>query len=490
MKVVHQCCCGIDVHKKTVVVNEWDMESRTTRAVVAVVLCFAGAFAAHGIVGGEDMPASEYRFVVYVEAGGGSCTGALIAPTWVITAAHCVVPHGAHEIERGWPMEFEERAVVRVVAHPDYYYLGAGFRHDIALIEIARPFDQFDTVSIVAAETGMEAVGIGWGERALGVETPHAHGYTSPTWIGGDCRARFEFMHEAEIANDVTLCAGDSERGIRPGDSGGPLVVSLPGGGWGLIGVASIHGETPRGQHVTSVYAIADLALPWIEDVLSGAVHTELGTVPAPTPEPTPSPVPEEVPVVVDQVPFAQVAATLVEALDATLPGGTDPDWDVRLRAAELLIELRRIGEITENGSDQQQQTIVETRVMTQPEIDLLCDYVSSSDHRMIDEMVEAGADVNQSFGHAHTVVNCAATPRTLEYLVEEHGANPNGGVRDGGHWDTPLCKARTLEMAKAFVRLGAVVRGRGDSTQSLVECAAYYGDAEMVQWWRQQGEG
>ena len=109
------------------------------------------------------------------------------------------------------------------------------------------------------------------------------------------------------------------------------------------------------------------------------------------------------------------------------------------------------------------------------PGFDELCGHIQRGDLEEIDMIVEAGADLNARFGD-DTAVYCARDPRVLRHLVEEHGADPNGRVRDGEHLDTPLCKARTREIAQQFVRLGAVVRGRGDGSQSLLQCAGYYG--------------
>jgi hypothetical protein len=120
---------------------------------------------------------------------------------------------------------------------------------------------------------------------------------------------------------------------------------------------------------------------------------------------------------------------------------------------------------------------------LTRAVFDELCNYVRAGDQEQIDRLVQAGADLNKRFGYYETAVYCAQGPQTLAYLVEEHGADPNGSIRDGEHLDTPLCMARTLEMAREFVRLGAVVRARGDESQTLLHCATYYGNADLVEW-------
>ena len=239
------------------------------------------------IIGGREVAPGEWPFVVRVDASDKFCTASLVAPNWILTAAHCLVDHDVTDpsdisvfLGYDWDKgvcENTREEIGRVIIHPDYYYAGAGFRNDAALVEILRPAAA-DPVKILTpgdeawlAPSGTTATVIGWGRQIDGSYPRVLRTVDIPLMTPEDCRENSFWT--SEVVHERTLCAGVEGRGIWSGDSGGPLVVSLPDGDWGQVGVTSMGGRARAGY--TGVFTRTSSIYDWIHEQIDERVQAK-----------------------------------------------------------------------------------------------------------------------------------------------------------------------------------------------------------------------
>ena len=209
------------------------------------------------IVGGEAAAVGAWPWIVALQAFIESdyytfCGGSLVAPSWVLTAAHCVVNAtsdqivatvGVHRLGSG---QGQRRTVDRIVVHPRYGFdFAHDFAHDLALLHLEEPVEAelaalltADSLALAAPDT-LAAV-IGWGalseDSEEGLLSYDLQQVELPVVSEEDCTNSM-----GRMINENLLCAGYSEGGKDAchGDSGSPLVVPDGEGGWQLAGIVS-----------------------------------------------------------------------------------------------------------------------------------------------------------------------------------------------------------------------------------------------------------
>lgn len=215
------------------------------------------------IVGGQLAPegAWPWQIALYIQGQSGTffamCGGSLIAPQWVLTAAHCVKDRPAGPYKVGFGSSRRSAMTLIDVVQVTYHegYDSRSKDNDIALIKLARPVA---TPNIAFARLPVERAA---GDFSPGDEmTVTGFGTTaSCTGASADpsCQMQ-EALRQVSVpyvpipicaqtyqgSGAITanqLCAGLAQGGRDScqGDSGGPLVRRQADGKWVQVGVVS-----------------------------------------------------------------------------------------------------------------------------------------------------------------------------------------------------------------------------------------------------------
>ena len=236
-----------------------DLESAGVSARRSAIAAKSELHEPRRIIGGREVTPGEWPFVVRVNASQ-RCTGSLVAPNWVLTAAHCLLDDEGivdepdevsvflgYDWDKGVCKNTREE-IGQVIIHPDYDHRPRGSIPDAALVEILQPAPAAPIKLLTPEEealyapAGAIATVIGGGRQDDGSRPPILRQVDLILWSTEDCRENSLWESwESGVINENALCAGRVEsKNIYFGDSGGPGVVPLPGGGWGQVGIINL----------------------------------------------------------------------------------------------------------------------------------------------------------------------------------------------------------------------------------------------------------
>jgi hypothetical protein len=217
--------------------------------------------------------------VRYLEAGarypavvalGRAGDATLIAPRWLLTAAHVAA---AVQGRRSVDIAGKGYGIERVVLHPEWRALGP---HDVGLVRLDRPVQGVKPMGLYRAnhERGLVATIIGHGGAGRGdsrerTEDGRARAATSRVDSASAAWLFFSF--------DAPPSGTDLEGAPGPGDSGGPAVLRVSGSDL-VAGISSagFDGRDGPGSYgAVDVFTRVSTHAAWIDSVMRSGLSME-----------------------------------------------------------------------------------------------------------------------------------------------------------------------------------------------------------------------
>ncbi|XP_058712834.1 transmembrane protease serine 5 [Poecile atricapillus] len=262
--------------------DTWQVRSSCQSGRIVALQCSecglqAGALR---VVGGTDVSPGRWPWQVSVCQGSQHrCGGSVLAPEWILTAAHCVhrqLPAPAWQVFAGivtqGSLKPEAGVPVRdIVPHP--LYNESSLDYDIALMRLQVPLNFSGAIRAVCLPPspqdllpGTQCWVSGWGYTTPGQAQVAGTLKEALVPLIGTRRCNSSCGYRGELTARM-LCAGHLQGRVDAcqGDSGGPLVC-WDGAMWRLVGIVSWGRGCAEPNH-PGVYTNVAQLLPWIHQV-------------------------------------------------------------------------------------------------------------------------------------------------------------------------------------------------------------------------------
>ncbi|XP_032227628.2 CUB and peptidase domain-containing protein 2 isoform X1 [Nematostella vectensis] len=247
------------------------------------------------VISGSEALLGEWPWQawLHLQHTGFICGGSLVAPGWVLTAAHCILSDDASkykvvlgDVDRKKIEGSEQMIDVAMVIKHYTYGNPVPNTNDVTLLKLRDYPTKTDFVNTVCLPQYMDHVEIGKDCFITGWGRSYYPGPTANKLQQADlrvvsnraCSERHMGSKNMRLENgtwrvtETMLCAGDAGKTGKNGcngDSGGPFVCRNTAGQWVLQGVVSWGDPECSSANHFSVFARVSVLRHWIDKVIA-----------------------------------------------------------------------------------------------------------------------------------------------------------------------------------------------------------------------------
>jgi hypothetical protein len=270
-------------------------------AVLVLGVCGASAQRADAIIGGQVAPPGTFGYVVFVglPVGDGTayyCTGALVTPSVVLTAAHCAIllsnPSafvvGTGRLDLSDTSSGQVLGVNSVAIAPTWS--PTSNVGDVALLQLSQPSSALtmpiapQSDETVVNQPGTTIVVAGWGlTNQTGPLPTQLHWVDLSIQSDKYCAQQFVAPQAYDPASMFCASQPGSMAAACPGDSGAPAIVQWAPDQYEIVGVASM--KVGTNCDPPDSFARVTFASTWLTSEIAILQAT---APPAATPTPVP----------------------------------------------------------------------------------------------------------------------------------------------------------------------------------------------------------